>query len=52
MNMSSPADPPEDLDPPAQLPAVIPPGAVAVDPVALVPALIAGACDNAVRSAS
>jgi hypothetical protein len=42
-------DPPDDLDPPANLPAVIPPGAVAVaaDPVALVPALIAVAGDAA-----
>jgi hypothetical protein len=41
----SPPDDPADLDPPAQLPAIIPPGAVAVaaDPVALVPALIAAA---------
>jgi site-specific recombinase XerD len=47
--MSRPADPSDDLDPPAQLPAVIPPGAVAVaaDPVALVPALIADAGDAA-----
>jgi hypothetical protein len=37
--------PPDDLDPPARLPAVIPRGVVAVaaDPVALVPALIAAA---------
>src|SRR5271167_3723325 len=46
--MSRP-DPPEDLDPPAQLPAIIPLGAVAVaaDPIALVPALIAAAGDAA-----
>src|SRR6202051_2180202 len=42
-----PADPPDDRDPPAQLPAIIPPGAVAADPVALVPALIADAGDAA-----
>jgi site-specific recombinase XerD len=43
--MSQPADPSEDLDPRAQLPAIIPlgPVAVAADPVALVPALIAAA---------
>ena len=40
---------PEDLDPPAQLPAVIPPRAAAVptDPVTLAPALIADAGDAA-----
>ena len=46
MNMSR-SDPPHDLDLPAQLPAIIPPSAVATtadtDPVALVPALIADA---------
>jgi hypothetical protein len=49
MNMTPPAAPPDDLDPPAQLPAIIPPGTVAVaaDPVALVPALIAAAGDAA-----
>jgi site-specific recombinase XerD len=44
--MNSPTDPPDDLDPPARLPAVIPPGAVAVSADAelrLVPALIAAA---------
>jgi site-specific recombinase XerD len=47
--MSQPTDLPDDLDPPPQLPAIIPPGAVAVaaDPVALVPALIAAAGDSA-----
>jgi hypothetical protein len=42
--MSRP-DSPEEPDPPAQLAAVIPPGAVALaaDPVSLVPALIAAA---------
>jgi hypothetical protein len=40
-----PPDSPEEPDPPAQLAAVIPPGAVALaaDPVSLVPALIAAA---------
>jgi hypothetical protein len=49
VNMSPPADLPEDPNPPAQLPAIIPPGAVAVatDPVAVVPALIAAAGDGA-----
>jgi len=48
--MNPPADPPENLDPPAQLPAVIPPGEVAVAADAelrLVPALIAAAGDAA-----
>src|ERR1700681_947508 len=42
-------DPPEDLEPSAQLPAVIPTGAAVVmaDPVALAPALIADAGDAA-----
>ena len=42
--------PPDDLDPPAQLPAILPPGAVAVAADAelrLVPALIAAAGDAA-----
>src|ERR1700693_3994577 len=48
--MTLPANLPDDLDPPAQLPAVIPPGAVAVAADAelrLVPALIAAAGDAA-----
>jgi hypothetical protein len=42
MNMSQPTNSSDQPDPPAQLPAVIPPGAVTVaaDPVALVPVLI------------
>ena len=42
------SDSPDALDPPAQLPAVIPPGAVAADAeLRLVPALIAAAGDAA-----
>jgi hypothetical protein len=45
------ADPPDEHDSSAQLPAVIPPGAVTaaadLDPAALVPALIAAAGDTA-----
>jgi hypothetical protein len=44
-----PADPAADRDPPARLPAAIPPGALTAvaDPVTVVPALIADAGDAA-----
>jgi len=46
--MTLPADPPNDLDPPAQLPAVIPPHALTTDAeFHLVPVLIAAAGDAA-----